>query len=129
MPEERYKRGLAKFREVQGEAGDEILKAIADVSPDFARMVVEFPYAEVFTRPHLDLKSREIAAVAALATLGSAQPQLRGHIEAALRAGCTREEIIEIIIQVAAFAGFPAALNALSTAKRAFAAADRKPQT
>ena len=63
---------------------------------------------------------REIATIAALAALGNAQPQLKVHIEAALNVGCTRDEIVEVFIQMAVYAGFPAALNALFAAREVF---------
>ncbi|WP_240312121.1 carboxymuconolactone decarboxylase family protein [Teredinibacter turnerae] len=68
----------------------------------------------------MDLKSREIATVAALSAMGNAAPQLRVHIHAALNVGCTPEEIVEIITQMSAYAGFPAALNAATAAKEVF---------
>jgi 4-carboxymuconolactone decarboxylase len=82
--------------------------------------VVEFPYGDIYSRSGLDLKYREIATVAALTALGNAQPQLQSHIEGALNVGCTREEIIEVIIQMAVYAGFPAAINGVTAAKEVF---------
>ena len=66
----------------------------------------------------MDLKSREIATMAALTALGNAQPQLKVHIHGTLNVGCTREEVIEVIIQMAVYAGFPAALNGMFAAKK-----------
>jgi 4-carboxymuconolactone decarboxylase len=66
------------------------------------------------------LKSREIATVAALTALGNAQPQLKVHIHGALNVGCTREEVVEVILQMAVYAGFPAALNGVMAAKEVF---------
>jgi len=86
--------------------------------------VVESVFGDVFSRPALDLKSREIATVAALAALGNAAPQLRLHINAALNVGCSRAGIAEIMIQMAAYAGFPAALNGVAAASEVFAARD-----
>jgi 4-carboxymuconolactone decarboxylase len=76
----------------------------------------------------LDLKSRQIATVAALTSLGNAQPQLKVHIHGALNVGCTREEVVEVIIQMAVYAGFPAALNGISIAKEVFKERDEKGQ-
>ncbi len=73
-------------------------------------------------RPGLDLRSREIATIAALAALGNAAPQLKVHIAAGLNVGLTRSEIVEILMQMAVYAGFPAALNGLFAAKEVFAA-------
>lgn len=119
--ESRYQRGLAKLREVDGQAGDRVLQSLQDIAPDFARYVIEFPFGDIYSRPGLDLKSREIAVVAALTAMGNATPQLKVHIHAALNVGVTREEIVETIMQMAVYAGFPAALNGLMAAKEVFA--------
>jgi len=129
MDEERYKRGLDKLVEVDGEAGERVVESLKDISPDLARYLVEFPFGEIYSRPGLDLKSREIAVVAALTALGNAQPQLKVHLHGALNVGCTRQEVIEVIIQMAVFAGFPAALNAMSIAKEVFKERDEKGQS
>ena len=75
----------------------------------------------LYTRPGLDLKSREIATVAALAALGNATPQLKVHLHGALNVGCSETEVLEILIQMAVYAGFPAALNAIFAAREVFA--------
>ena len=85
---------------------------------------MEFPFGDIYAREGLDLKSREIAVVAALTAMGTAGPQLRVHIGAALHVGCTRQEILEVIMQMAVYAGFPAALNGLFAARDVFAAHD-----
>jgi 4-carboxymuconolactone decarboxylase len=79
--------------------------------------VFEFPFGDIYSRPGLDLRAREIATIAALTALGNAAPQLKVHIEAGLNVGLTREEITEVIIQMAVYAGFPAALNGLFACK------------
>lgn len=117
----RYERGAAKLREIDGEAGQRVIDALADIAPDFARLLIEFPFGDIYSRPQLDLKSREIAVVAALTALGNAQPQLKVHIHGALNVGCSREEVVEVIMQMAVYAGFPAALNGLFAAKEVFA--------
>ena len=117
----RYEQGLAKLREVDGHIGEQIVASLADIAPDFARYLIEFPFGDIYNRPGLDLKSREIAVVAALTALGNATPQLKVHIQGALNVGCTRDEIVETIMQMAVYAGFPAALNGLAAAKEVFA--------
>lgn len=94
---------------------------MADIAPDFATYLFEFPFGDIYSRPGLDLKSREIATIAALTALGNASPQLKVHIEAGLNVGLSREEITETIMQMAVYAGFPAALNGLFAAKEIFA--------
>jgi nicotinamidase-related amidase len=123
---DRYLRGLEKLREIDGEAGEKVIESLKDIAPDLARYTIEFPFGDVYSRPGLDLKSREIAVVAALAALGNAAPQLKVHINGALNIGCSREEIVEVIIQMAVYAGFPAALNAIFAAKEVFKERDEK---
>lgn len=121
---DRYVRGWDKLKEIDGEAGERVIEALAPIAPDFARYLIEFPFGDIYSRPALDLKAREIATIAALAALGNAQPQLKVHIEGALNVGCSREEIVEVFMQMAVYAGFPAALNALFAAREVFAARD-----
>lgn len=66
MDSERYKRGLKKLKEIDGEAGEKVIESLKDIAPDLARYTIEFPFGDVYSRPGLDLKSREIAVVAAL---------------------------------------------------------------
>ena len=91
--------------------------------------LIEFPFGDIYSRPGLDLRSREIAVIAALTALGNATPQLKAHLQAALNVGVTREEIVEVLMQMAVYAGFPAALNGLTAAREVFAAADEQPVT
>lgn len=118
--ESRYQRGLAKLKEIDGEAGERVVESLAGIAPDFARYLVEFPFGDIYSRPGLDLKSREIAVVAALTALGNAAPQLKVHVHGALNVGASRTEIIETIMQMAVYAGFPAAVNGLALAREVF---------
>jgi 4-carboxymuconolactone decarboxylase len=118
---DRYQRGWEKLKEVDGKAGERVVESLKDIAPDFARLLIEFPFGDIYSRPGLDLKSREIAVVAALTALGNATPQLKVHISGALNVGCTEQEVVEVIMQMAVYAGFPAALNGLFAAKEVFA--------
>jgi 4-carboxymuconolactone decarboxylase len=117
---ERFKRGWERLRQIDGEAGEKVIESLADVAPDLARYVIEFPFGDVYLREGLDLKMREIATVAALTALGNARPQLKVHVHGALNVGCTQREIVETIIQMAVYAGFPAALNGMQAAREVF---------
>ena len=119
--QDRYERGLTKLKEIDGQAGEHVLESLEDIAPDFARYLIEFPFGDIYSRPGLDLKSREIAVVAALTALGNAAPQLKVHIHGALNVGVSRTEVVETIMQMAVYAGFPAALNGLFAAKEVFA--------
>ena len=122
MTQSRYDRGLAKLAEIDGEAGANVVNSLRDIAPDFARYLIEFPFGDIYSRPGLDLRSREIAVVAALTAMGNAAPQLKVHVEGALNVGVSQEEIVEVMMQMAVYAGFPAALNGLFAAKEVFAA-------
>jgi 4-carboxymuconolactone decarboxylase len=120
MKSERYKIGWDKLAEIDGEQGERVVEVLKDISPEFADLLIEFPFGDVYSRPGLDLKSREIATVAALTAMGTAMAQLKVHVHGALNVGCRPQEIIEVMIQMAVYAGFPAALNGLFAAKEVF---------
>lgn len=118
---ERYRQGWQMLQTIDGEAGEHVINSLQTIAPDLARYIIEFPFGDIYPRPGLDLKSREIATIAALTTLGNAHPQLKVHIHAALNVGCTAQEIVEVVIQMAVYAGFPAALNGIAVVKEVFA--------
>ncbi|MAS47450.1 MAG: 4-carboxymuconolactone decarboxylase [Alphaproteobacteria bacterium] len=118
----RYERGEKALADIDGKAGQNVIDALADIAPDFARYLIEFPFGDIYSRPGLGLREREIATIAALCAMGTATPQLKVHIHAGLNMGLIREEIVETIMQMAVYAGFPAALNGLFAAKEVFSA-------
>ncbi len=118
--EDRYNTGLKNLEKIHPEASKVLMESLEDIAPDLGRFVVEFPYGDIYERPGLDLKSREIATIAALTALGDTKPELKDHIKGALNVGCKREEVIEVIIQMAIYAGFPRAINGINIAKEAF---------
>jgi len=113
MEENRYKRGLEKFRQVDGKGGEKAVNDLKEIVPEIERYIVEYPFGDIYSRPGLDLKIRELAAIAALTAMGNSEPQLKVHLHAALNNGATRQEVIEVILQMTVYAGFPVALNAL----------------
>ncbi len=117
---ERFDRGMEKIRALYGGFGAAFFEDLDEVAPDFGRFIAEFSYGDVFTRPGLDAKDREIVIISALTAMGTAERQLKAHIQGALKAGATRQEIVEAIMQVAVYAGFPAGFNALMVAKDVF---------
>ena len=116
MSSERYIIGQEMLQRVDGKGGEAVVDSLRGIAPDFARYLIEFPFGDIYARPGLDLRSREIATIAALTALGNAEPQLKVHIAAGLN------EITEAIMQMAVYAGFPAALNGLFAARAVFAA-------
>lgn len=122
--ESRFDRGARALAEIDGAAGENVINALADIAPDFARYLIEFPFGDIYCRPGLGLREREVSTIAALTAMGNATPQLKVHIEAGLNVGLSRVEITEVIMQMAVYAGFPAALNGLFAAKEVFAGQD-----
>ena len=115
----RYEKGKEVLEGIQERSIEEIFEGLEDVAPDMSRFVVEFPYSEIYTRKEVDLKTRELCTVAALTVLGTI-PQLKDHIGAALNVGNSPIEIVEIIMQMSAYCGFPKAINGVVAAKEVF---------
>lgn len=116
--EDRYQRGLRKIKEIYGDEWN--VGFLDDISPEFGRYTIDFLFGDVYNLETLDARAREVAIIASLVTLGNANMPLKIHIHGALNVGCSKQEIIGIIIQTAVYAGFPAAVNALSVAREAF---------
>ncbi|MEJ2765173.1 carboxymuconolactone decarboxylase family protein [Photobacterium sp. MCCC 1A19761] len=117
---ERYESGLESYMAIFGENGKKALDGLSLISPDLAKYMVEFGFGDIYQRSQLDVQRRELVTISALTALGNCQPQLSGHIQGALNIGCKPVEIVEVIMQVALYAGFPAAINAMLTAKDVF---------
>ena len=119
---ERFRRGREALTGIMGEQQVARLDAAYNgIAPDMVELLVSFGFGDIYSRPGLKPRDRQLATIAALTALGTAAPQLRSHIKAGLAAGLTREEIVEVLMQMAVYAGFPAALNGLAAAKEAFA--------
>jgi 4-carboxymuconolactone decarboxylase len=118
--DERYRLALETVAKINEAGSQRIAEAVGEIAPDFHRIIMSFAYGDINSRPGLDLKSREIATIAALTAMGNARPQLEAHIVGGLNVGLTREQIVEIIMQMAVYAGIPAALNGLMAARKAF---------
>ncbi|HKA75838.1 MAG TPA: carboxymuconolactone decarboxylase family protein [Pseudolabrys sp.] len=118
--------GARKIDEILGQTPDQVEQSLGDVAPQLANYVLETIYGEIYQSPTLDSRTRQIVTVAALATLGTATPQLRTHIGGALRCGVTREELIEIMMQLVPYVGVAAAINGVAACREVFATADKK---
>ena len=122
--ETRAERGRRLLNEIDGAAGEAVIAGLQDIAPDFAELLFEFPFGDIYARDALSLRDREIATVAALSAMGTAPKQLGVHVHGALNVGVTGEEVVEVMMQMAVYAGFPAALNALAVAKVVIAERD-----
>ena len=124
MSDERYERGLKRLDELAGAQGGRVVDAVREVSPDLARYIVEFGYGDIYTRPGLDGRTRQLAAISALAAIGGAEPQLEYHIGIALNVGVDPAEIVETIVFLSPFVGFARTINATRCVRRVFTARD-----
>lgn len=114
---DRYKQGWEKLKEIDGEAGEKVFNSLKDISPDLGKFIIEYAFGDIYTRDNLDLKSKEIAVVAALTAMGTALPQLKVHINGALNTGSSINEVKEVILQMAVYSGFPSCINGMNALK------------
>lgn len=107
------RRGESLLQQLHGShSGAAMVAEMREVCPDFADMTIEWAIGGIMGRPGLDLLTRQLVLVAA-STMISAMPQLRAHVEAALQAGATRDQIVETILQLTFYGGGPAVRNGL----------------
>ncbi len=122
-PENRARRdrGLAVLSRIDGHQGEAVIDSLADINPALGHHVAAFAFGDIYDRPGLDPRSRQLVTIGVLTALGGCEPQLKVHIGAALNVGLSQEEIIEAITHTAVYAGFPRALNATFAARELFA--------
>ncbi len=118
---ERYEHGRAVFGAVNEAAPGAIAEALADVSPELEHQISAWAYGEMYARPHLEPRDRQLVTLGMLAALGGCEAQLDIHVGTALDVGLTPREIVEALLQSAVYCGFPRALNATAVAKDVFA--------
>jgi 4-carboxymuconolactone decarboxylase len=124
----RYRAGWGALSHIDGHAGEQVIASLADLAPDLGRFIIEFAFGDVYTRVGLNLVQRELVTVAALAAMGTAAAQLKVHMHGLLNVGGTRDQLVEVLIHVAAYAGFPAAINAMLIAQEVLVERE-KPKT
>ena len=118
--EERLDYGRSVLGAVVGEAGAGIVRTLEDVSPALGEQVL-LGFGEVYARPQLGPRDRQLLTLGMLTALGGCEPQLELHINVALNVGLCASEIVEALLHASAYCGFPRALNATFVAKRVFA--------
>ena len=116
---ERFERGLAFFKSVNPDAAEAMQQALGEVAPDLMRYVAEFPFGDLYARDDLDIKLRQTATLSALAC-GGHMGQLKIHLQIARNIGLSKEELVGIFMQLAPYAGFPVAINAVLAVKEVF---------
>jgi 4-carboxymuconolactone decarboxylase len=120
----RRDQGLAVLSRIDGPQGEAVIDSLADINPALGHHVAAFAFGDIYDRPGLDPRSRQLVTIGVLTALGGCEPQLKVHIGAALNVGLSRDEITEAILHAAVYAGFPRAVNASFVAREAFAARD-----
>lgn len=120
----RLDRAMALLSRLEPGAPERVRANLDAFAPEAAELLLGHAFADIVGRAGIDLRQREMLTVAMLAAMGTAPAQLEFHIRAALNTGVTREEIVEIVLQVSVYASVPAAMNAIAAARAAFAARD-----
>jgi 4-carboxymuconolactone decarboxylase len=119
--QQRFEHGKAVLDAVDGTAGANVIDALGDISPELGHQVVAWGSGEIYSRPGLEARDRQLVTLGMLTALGGCEPQLDVHINAALNVGLTPQQIIEALLHSAVYCGFPRAVNATFTAKKVFA--------
>ncbi len=118
--DKRFERGSQQLKKINPDGSEQVIKSLSDVAPDMARFLVAFAYGDIYSRPVLDARSRQIATIAILTALGNAPSQLKWHINTSLNIGITPQEIVDAIYVQTVYSGFPAGLNAIFAARDVF---------
>ena len=124
MDQARYEKGLKRLQQMNNSST--IGSRLMEISPDLNGYIKEFAFGDVHSREGLSPRDHELVIISGLCALGFAAEELKSHINMGLNAGLSRQEILEVFIQLAVYAGFPAAVNATFIAKEVFDARDAK---
>ena len=117
----RFEQGMVVLDAIDGEAGANVIASLSDISPELGHQVVAWGFGEIYARPGLAPRDRQLVTLGMLTALGGCEPQLDVHVNASLNVGLTPEQIIEALLHTAVYCGFPRALNATFVAKKVFA--------
>ncbi|SEP14285.1 carboxymuconolactone decarboxylase family protein [Propionispora vibrioides] len=113
-----YQQGIEVLMKLAGDKGKQAVADLHAFSPDLARLIIEFGFGEIYSRPVFDLKQRELITLSSLITQGAGEVTLGFHFNSALNIGITMEELIEIIFHCAGYAGVPCAVSAMHILKK-----------
>ncbi|WP_329541059.1 carboxymuconolactone decarboxylase family protein [Streptomyces sp. NBC_01358] len=127
--QDRFEHGMKVLTRIDGEGGQKVIDSLANISPELGHQVVAWAFGDIYDRPGLADRDRQLVTLGMLTALGGCEPQLEVHINAALNVGLTTEEIVEALLHSAVYCGMPRALNATFVAKKVFAERDLLPAT
>lgn len=120
MEDTRFDRGFKKLAELKENRPSELMDELKDISPDLARYIIEFAFGDIYSRPVFDNRTKELMIISSLTAMRGCEPQLKNHIQLALSVGISKQEIVEAILLMCSYAGFPAVLNGVNAAKEVF---------
>jgi 4-carboxymuconolactone decarboxylase len=115
-----FQRGMEALTAIDGAGGQKVIDSLADISPELGHQVVAWAFGEMYVRPGLAPRDRQLVTLGMLTALGGCEPQLDVHINAALNVGLTTDEIVEALLHSAVYCGMPKALDATFVAKKVF---------
>lgn len=118
--QDRFEHGMKVLSRIDGASGQKVIDSLADVSPELGHQVVAWAFGDIYDRPGLADRDRQLVTLGMLTALGGCEPQLEVHVNAALNVGLTTEEIVEALLHSAVYCGMPKALNATFVAKKVF---------
>lgn len=126
---ERFAAGMQVLDAIDGEAGVKVINALADIAPELGHQIVAWGFGDIYARPDLQPRDRQLVTLGMLTALGGCEPQLEVHIGAALNVGLQPEQILEALLHASVYCGFPKALNAVAVARKVFTDRDLLPLT
>lgn len=120
MISEKHKIGHETLNRLSEGTSEKVIKNYEKIAPDVSDYIMDFVFGEIYNRPKLDFKTRQVVTLTALLTQGDTDHQLQTHIKGAISFGWSEDELIEMFIQAIPYVGFPRVLNAINSAKRVF---------
>ncbi|AKE42072.1 4-carboxymuconolactone decarboxylase [Corynebacterium kutscheri] len=118
--QERFCHGLRVLNTIDGQAGQNVIDGLADIAPELGHQIVAWGFGDIYSRPELEPRQRQLITLGVLTALGGCEAQLEVHIGASLNVGLTKEEIIETFLHASVYCGFPRALNAVAVVRKVF---------
>ena len=117
---DKLEKGRIRIKEILGPTSDQVMAKLSAISSDFANYILEFGYGDIYSRTGLTDKVREVAAVACLIGQGNTGLPLKSHLRGLLNVGHTKHEVLELLIYLMPYVGFPAIVDAMITADGLF---------
>ncbi|MFC0599355.1 carboxymuconolactone decarboxylase family protein [Streptomyces palmae] len=118
----RFEHGMRVLNEIDGEAGGRLIDTLSAISPELAHQIVAWGFGEMYARPQLAPRDRQLVTLGMLTALGGCEPELEVHVETSLQVGLGPAQIVEALLHTAPYCGFPRAINATMVARKVFSA-------